>query len=74
MSGIMSDLLPQFYLFGFMWFWLSEYFFDVELWRSNPTRSQFVQIFASMLWPLSVPARYLYMRLLGNKKAREDKP
>jgi hypothetical protein len=69
----MADVIPWLYFWGFLWFWLSSHFFDVKLWRRDPTRSQSIEIFASMFWPITVPARYLNLRLRKIKDTKEGR-
>lgn len=68
----MSEIILILYLNGFLWFLCSEHFFDVKVWRRNPTRSQLIQIFMSALWPVSVPTRHLNIRKREVEKQRKQ--
>ena len=69
----MADIIPWLYFSGFMWFWMSGHFFDVKLGRRDPTRAQSIEIFASMFWPVTVPLRYLNLRLRKIKDTKEGR-
>jgi len=69
----MADIIPWLYFWGFLWFWLSGNFFDVKLWRRDPVRSQSIEIFASMFWPIAVPVRYMNLRLRKIKDTKEGR-